>query len=89
MSLHIKAHRTFMSSALVKTNPMAVVKFVSHINQHVSLLATQMSIKLSLKKQKNYENNLVIKCHQRNTSITNAKRYMLIDEQIKKLQNKW
>lgn len=39
--LHIKAHRTFMSSALVKANPMAVMNLVSHINQHVSLLATQ------------------------------------------------
>lgn len=39
--LHIKAHRTFMSSALVKANPMAIMNLVSHINQHVSLLATQ------------------------------------------------
>ena len=39
--LHIKAHRTFMSSVLVKSNPMAVMNLVSHINQHVSLLATQ------------------------------------------------
>jgi len=39
--LHIKAHRTFMSSALVKANPMAVMNLVSHINQHVSLRATQ------------------------------------------------
>ena len=39
--LHIKAHRTFMSSVLVKANPMAIMNLVSHINQHVSLLATQ------------------------------------------------
>jgi len=39
--LHIKAHRTFMSSALVKANPMAIMNIVSHIMQHVSLLATQ------------------------------------------------
>jgi hypothetical protein len=39
--LHIKAHRTFMTSVLVKANPMAVMNLVSHINQHVSLLATQ------------------------------------------------
>ena len=39
--LHIKAHRTFMSSVLVKSNPMAVMNLVSHIMQHVSLLATQ------------------------------------------------
>jgi len=40
--LHIKAHRTFMSSALVKANPMAVMNLVSHIMQHTSLLATQV-----------------------------------------------
>jgi hypothetical protein len=40
--LHIKAHRTFMSSSLVRTNPMAVVNLVSHINQHVSMLAQQV-----------------------------------------------
>ena len=38
--LHIKAHRLFLSSVLVKSNPMAVVNLVSHINQHVSSLAT-------------------------------------------------
>ena len=40
--LHIKAHRTFMSSALVKANPMAIMNLVSHIMQHTSLLATQV-----------------------------------------------
>ena len=40
--LHIKSHRTFMSSVLVKTNPMAVMNLTSHIMQHVSLLATQV-----------------------------------------------
>jgi len=39
--LHIKAHRTFMSSVLVKANPMAVMNLVSHVMQHTSLLATQ------------------------------------------------
>jgi hypothetical protein len=37
---HIKAHRLFMSSAMIKTNPMVVVTLISHINQHVSMLAT-------------------------------------------------
>jgi hypothetical protein len=37
--LHIKAHRAFMSSALVKANPMAVMNLVSHVMQHTSLLA--------------------------------------------------
>ena len=40
--LHIKAHRLFLSSVLVKSNPMAVVNLVSHINQHVSFLAMQV-----------------------------------------------
>ena len=40
--LHIKAHRAFMSSALVKANPMAVMNLVSHVMQHTSLLATQV-----------------------------------------------
>ena len=40
--LHIKAHRFFMSSVLVKANPMAVMSLTSHIMQHVSLLATQV-----------------------------------------------
>ena len=42
--LHIKAHRTFMSSVLV-ANPMAVMNLVSHINQHVSLLLHKLLIK--------------------------------------------
>jgi hypothetical protein len=29
-----------MSSAMIKTNPMVVVTLISHINQHVSMLAT-------------------------------------------------
>ena len=40
--LHIKSHRFFMSSVLVKTNPMALLNLTSHIMQHVSLLATQV-----------------------------------------------
>ena len=40
--LHIKAHRPFMSAALVKANPMAVMNLVSHIMQHTSMLATQV-----------------------------------------------
>ena len=39
---HIKAHRLFMSSAMIKTNPMVVVTLISHINQHVSMLATSV-----------------------------------------------
>jgi hypothetical protein len=39
---HIKAHRLFMSSAMIKTNPMVVVTLISHINQHVSMLAVTL-----------------------------------------------
>ena len=38
---HIQAHRIFLSSSLVKSNPMAIVTLASHINQHVSFLAEQ------------------------------------------------
>ena len=38
---HIKSHRTFMSSKMIATNPMIVMSLISHINMHVSLLATQ------------------------------------------------
>jgi len=37
---HIKAHRLFMSSAMIRNNSMVVVTLISHINQHVSMLAT-------------------------------------------------
>ena len=38
---HIKSHRTFMSSKMIANNPMIVMSLISHINMHVSLLATQ------------------------------------------------
>jgi len=38
---HIKSHRTFMSSKMIASNPMIVMSLISHINMHVSLLATQ------------------------------------------------
>ena len=41
--LHIKTHRTFMSSALVKTNPMAVVNLVSRTIPNTCLLYTSPS----------------------------------------------
>jgi hypothetical protein len=39
---HIDAHRTFMSSMLVRTNPQATVLLQAHVMEHVSLLARQM-----------------------------------------------
>ena len=41
-------HRTFLSSSLVKSNPMAIVTLVSHINQHVSFLAEQQVVERAL-----------------------------------------
>jgi hypothetical protein len=39
---HIDAHRTFMSSMLVRANPQATTILQSHIMEHVSLLAREI-----------------------------------------------
>ena len=39
---HIDAHRTFMSSMLVRSNPQATVLLQAHVMEHVSLLARQI-----------------------------------------------
>mgnify|MGYP003630251808 CR=1 FL=1 len=39
---HIDAHRTFMSSMLVRSNPQATTLLQAHVMEHVSLLARQM-----------------------------------------------
>ena len=39
---HIDAHRTFMSSILVRANPQATTILQSHIMEHVSLLAREI-----------------------------------------------
>ena len=39
---HIDAHRTFMSSMLVRNNPQATVLLQAHVMEHISLLARQM-----------------------------------------------
>ncbi len=39
---HIAAHRTFMSSMLVRNNPQATILLQAHVMEHVSLLARQM-----------------------------------------------
>jgi hypothetical protein len=39
---HIDAHRTFMSSILVRGNPQATVILQAHVMEHISLLARQM-----------------------------------------------
>ena len=39
---HIDAHRTFMSSILVRSNPQATVILQSHVMEHISLLAREI-----------------------------------------------
>ncbi len=39
---HIDAHRTFLSSMLVRSNPQATVLLQAHVMEHVSLLARQI-----------------------------------------------
>ena len=39
---HIAAHRTFLSSMLVRNNPQATVLLQAHVMEHISLLARQM-----------------------------------------------
>ena len=39
---HIDAHRTFLSSMLVRSNPQATVLLQAHVMEHISLLARQM-----------------------------------------------
>ena len=39
---HIDAHRTFMSSMLVRNNPQATILLQAHVMEHISLLARQM-----------------------------------------------
>ncbi len=38
---HIDAHRTFMSSMLVRSNPQATILLQAHVMEHVSLLARE------------------------------------------------
>ena len=39
---HIDAHRTFLSSMLVRNNPQATVLLQAHVMEHISLLARQI-----------------------------------------------
>jgi len=83
--LHIKTHRTFMSSALVKTNPMAVVNLVSHINQHVSMLATQVVDKALIEEAEKLRKQFGDQIPPQEIQALQANRQMLIDEQIMKI----
>ncbi len=83
--LHIKTHRTFMSSALVKTNPMAVVNLVSHINQHVSMLAQQVVDKALIEEAEKLRKQFGDQIPPQELQALQANRQMLIDEQIMKI----
>jgi len=41
-SAHIKAHRAFMSSSLVRSSMLAMASLQAHISQHIGFLARQM-----------------------------------------------
>ena len=41
-SAHIKAHRAFMSSSLVRSSVLAMASLQAHISQHIGFLARQM-----------------------------------------------
>ena len=83
--LHIKAHRTFMSSSLVRTNPMAVVNLVSHINQHVSMLATQVVDRALVAEAEKLRQEFGDQIPPEAIQSLQANRQMLIDEQIMKI----
>ena len=74
-----------MSSALVKTNPMAVVNLVSHINQHVSMLATQVVDKALIEEAEKLRKQFGDQIPPQEIQALQANRQMLIDEQIMKI----
>ena len=83
--LHINTHRTFLSSALVKSNPMAVVNLVSHINQHVSMLATQVVEKALVEEAEKLRKEFGENIPPEQIMELQAKRQALIAEQILKI----
>ena len=83
--LHISTHRTFLSSALVKSNPMAVVNLVSHINQHVSMLATQVVEKALVEEAEKLRKQFGENIPPEQIMELQAKRQALIAEQILKI----
>ncbi len=83
--LHIKTHRTFMSSSLVKTNPMAVVNLISHINQHVSMLAAQVVDQAMVQEAESLRAKFGEQIPPEEIQALQSQRQMLIDEQILKI----
>ena len=83
--MHIKAHRLFLSSVLVKSNPMAVVNLVSHINQHVSFLAMQVVNQALAEEAEKLRAQFGENIPPEKIMELQAQRPMLIDQEIVKI----
>ena len=83
--LHIQSHRLFMSSALIKTNPIAIVNLVSHINQHVSMLAQQVVDRAMVEEAENLRQKFGEMIPPDEIMKLQMSRQTLIDEQILKI----
>jgi hypothetical protein len=82
---HITAHRTFMSSKMISSNPMIVMQLISHINQHVSLLATQMVDKALVQDAEKLRQQFGEQVPPEELMKLQAQRDTLINEQIVKI----
>jgi thiol:disulfide interchange protein len=82
---HIKSHRTFMSSKMISNNPMIVMSLISHINQHVSLLATQVVDKALVEEAEKLRQQFGEQIPQEEVAQLQMKRDSLINEQILKI----
>ena len=82
---HIKAHRTFMSSKMISANPMIVMQLISHIYQHVSLLATQVVDKALVEEAEKLRQQFGEQIPQEGLMKLQQQREQLINEQIVKI----
>ena len=82
---HIKAHRTFMSSKMISANPMIVMQLISHIYQHVSLLATQVVDKALVEEAEKLRQQFGEQIPQEELTKLQQQREQLINEQIVKI----
>ena len=82
---HITAHRTFMSSKMISSNPMIVMQLIAHINQHVSLLATQMVDKALVEDAEKLRQQFGEQVPPEELMKLQAQRDTLINEQIVKI----
>jgi hypothetical protein len=84
-ALHIKAHRTFLSSSLVKSNPMAIVTLASHINQHVSFLAEQQVERALVEEAENLRRKFGDQVPPEEIQKLQMAKMQLVDEEIAKI----